>query len=88
MGSLSRPGLVHKQMIKYCLFVQCLSPVSICDGWSITTVEGLGDKDSGYHPIQKAIAATGNIYSRRIFYSALKKDLSYLANLFIPIGFF
>jgi len=37
----------------------CLSPVSICDGWSITTVEGLGDKSVGYHPIQKAIATTG-----------------------------
>ena len=31
----------------------------ICDGWSITTVEGLGGKDVGYHPIQTALAATG-----------------------------
>ena len=31
----------------------------ICDGWSITTVEGLGGKAVGYHPIQTALAATG-----------------------------
>jgi len=37
----------------------CLTPVSILDGWSITTVEGLGDKKVGYHPIQKAIVASG-----------------------------
>jgi len=37
----------------------CLSPVMICDGWSITTVEGLGGKGVGYHPIQTALAATG-----------------------------
>ena len=27
-----------------------------CDGWSITTVEGLGDKVQGYHPIQVRIS--------------------------------
>ena len=36
-----------------------MTPVNICDGWEITTVEGLGSKDTGYHPIQKAVAATG-----------------------------
>ena len=34
-----------------CMF-QCLAPVLACDGWSITTIEGLGNKDKGYHPIQ------------------------------------
>jgi len=37
----------------------CLTPVMICDGWSITTVEGLGDRTNGYHPIQEKLAAEG-----------------------------
>ena len=37
----------------------CLSPVPLCHGWSITTVEGLGDKAQGYHPIQLGLAANG-----------------------------
>jgi len=37
----------------------CLTPVNICDGWEITTVEGLGGKDKGYHPIQTAVSETG-----------------------------
>ena len=32
--------------------MQCLTPVLALNGWKITTVEGLGDKYSGYHPIQ------------------------------------
>merc|ERR1719295_1061945 len=35
----------------------CLTPVLICDGWSITTVEGLGGRVDGYHPIQEKLAA-------------------------------
>ena len=37
----------------------CLTPVNICAGWEITTVEGLGGQSQGYHPIQEALAATG-----------------------------
>ena len=37
----------------------CLTPVNICAGWEVTTVEGLGDKSQGYHPIQETLAATG-----------------------------
>ena len=37
----------------------CLTPVNICAGWEVTTVEGLGDKTQGYHPIQETLAATG-----------------------------
>ena len=33
--------------------------MNICDGWEITTVEGLGGKASGYHPIQTAVSETG-----------------------------
>ena len=37
----------------------CLAPVNICDGWQVTTVEGLGGKAQGYHPIQESLAANG-----------------------------
>jgi len=37
----------------------CLTPVLAVNGWKITTVEGLGDKKSGYHPIQTKLAAEG-----------------------------
>ena len=33
--------------------------MEICDGWEITTVEGLGGKASEYHPIQTAVSETG-----------------------------
>ena len=36
-----------------------MTPVNICDGWEVTTVEGLGGKDTGYHPIQAAVSETG-----------------------------
>ena len=36
-----------------------MTPVNICDGWVVTTVEGLGGKDTGYHPIQAAVSETG-----------------------------
>ena len=41
------------------MLCQCLTPVLICDGWEVTTVEGLGSQHSGYHPIQMALAETG-----------------------------
>ena len=41
------------------MLCQCLTPVLICDGWEVTTVEGLGSQYSGYHPIQTALAETG-----------------------------
>lgn len=35
---------------------QCLVPVLACDGWEITTVEGLGNRYEGYHVIEKRLA--------------------------------
>lgn len=37
-------------------FLQCLVPVFACDGWSITTIEGIGDKKRGYHSVQSKLA--------------------------------
>ncbi|KAK3879999.1 hypothetical protein Pcinc_015481 [Petrolisthes cinctipes] len=34
----------------------CLVPTRACVGWEITTVEDLGNKYDGYHPIQQALA--------------------------------
>ncbi|CAG7835136.1 unnamed protein product [Allacma fusca] len=37
----------------------CLTPVYACDGWDISTVEDLGNRRDGYHPIQKRLAHFG-----------------------------
>ncbi|XP_023247177.1 xanthine dehydrogenase-like [Copidosoma floridanum] len=34
----------------------CLVPIHICDGWKITTVEGLGSRVKGYHTLQATLA--------------------------------
>ncbi|XP_035690573.1 xanthine dehydrogenase-like isoform X4 [Branchiostoma floridae] len=34
----------------------CLCPLCSVDGWSITTVEGLGGQKGGFHPIQRRLA--------------------------------
>ncbi|XP_048248147.1 indole-3-acetaldehyde oxidase-like [Haliotis rufescens] len=34
----------------------CLCPLYSVDGWQITTVEGIGNRKDGYHPIQDRIA--------------------------------
>ncbi|CAG7720322.1 unnamed protein product [Allacma fusca] len=37
----------------------CLTPVYACDGWDISTVEDLGNRRDGFHPIQKRLAQFG-----------------------------
>lgn len=32
----------------------CVTPVQIADGKTVTTIEGIGSKDSGLHPVQQA----------------------------------
>ncbi|KAJ8668983.1 hypothetical protein QAD02_000242 [Eretmocerus hayati] len=34
----------------------CLVSIVLCDGWKVTTVEGLGNKKVGYHTLQAALA--------------------------------
>ncbi|GBP49386.1 Xanthine dehydrogenase [Eumeta japonica] len=36
--------------------MQCMVSVTSCKDWAVTTVEGLGDRAKGYHPIQKTLA--------------------------------
>lgn len=35
---------------------QCLVSIYQCQGWSVYTVEGIGNKKKGFHPIQKMLA--------------------------------
>ncbi|CAL4144886.1 unnamed protein product, partial [Meganyctiphanes norvegica] len=37
-------------------FNSCLAMVHACDGWEITTVEGLGNRHDGYHVVQDRLA--------------------------------
>ncbi|XP_058788859.1 xanthine dehydrogenase/oxidase-like isoform X2 [Phymastichus coffea] len=49
--------IVAAEMNGYIMSVNsCLVPVYICDGWKITTIEGIGDRKKGYHTLQAALA--------------------------------
>lgn len=37
--------------------LQCLVSIFSCNGWTIETIEGIGNKQQGYHPLQKILAA-------------------------------
>lgn len=34
----------------------CLRPLAACDGWAVTTTEGIGESETGFHPVQERIA--------------------------------
>ncbi|XP_061376970.1 uncharacterized protein LOC116770791 [Danaus plexippus] len=34
----------------------CMVPITSCNGWDITTIEGIGNRLKGYHPIQVTLA--------------------------------
>ncbi|CAG9582950.1 unnamed protein product [Danaus chrysippus] len=34
----------------------CMVPITSCNGWDITTIEGIGNRLKGYHPIQMTLA--------------------------------
>ncbi|XP_013192259.1 probable aldehyde oxidase gad-3 isoform X2 [Amyelois transitella] len=34
----------------------CLVSITSCHNWEITTIEGIGDRGRGYHPVQKTLA--------------------------------
>ncbi|KAI8431845.1 hypothetical protein MSG28_004418 [Choristoneura fumiferana] len=36
--------------------VQCLVSVTSCEGWEVSTIEGVGSRHAGYHPLQKTLA--------------------------------
>jgi len=45
----------RNQLIKSLIIAQCITPVYGCNGWDITTVEGLGNKEEGYSVIQNRL---------------------------------
>ncbi|CAH1253092.1 XDH [Branchiostoma lanceolatum] len=52
---VTHPDLANGGTCSYSLN-SCLCPLCSVDGWSITTVEGLGGQKGGFHPIQRRLA--------------------------------
>lgn len=44
-------------IVIFFLILQCMVSVTSCHGWQITTIEKLGNRKDGYHPLQKALAS-------------------------------
>ena len=56
-SSITSRNSPQSLILEYCLIrFQCLTPILSCDGWSVTTVEGLGNKTEGFHPVQERLA--------------------------------
>lgn len=53
--SFTEPTAEGGPVAKTVLANACLRPIASCDGMSITTVEGIGSKRTGLHPIQERI---------------------------------
>ncbi len=47
---------ISKHYIIIIFVLKCLRPVYLCDGMAITTTEGLGSKQAGFHEIQQRLA--------------------------------
>ncbi|KAI8484808.1 hypothetical protein Bbelb_374050 [Branchiostoma belcheri] len=52
---VTHPDLTNGGTLSYTLN-SCLCPLCSVDGWTITTVEGLGGQKAGFHPIQRRLA--------------------------------
>jgi len=55
-GGCGACTVVVKQGDKSSSVNSCLKPLVSCDGLKVVTVEGLGNKQDGYHPIQSRVA--------------------------------
>ncbi|XP_047028407.1 xanthine dehydrogenase-like [Helicoverpa zea] len=47
---------VHHSTDKQYAINSCMKPVASCHGLEITTIEGLGNRQKGYHPLQTTLA--------------------------------
>ncbi|KAK7070444.1 hypothetical protein SK128_014346 [Halocaridina rubra] len=52
---ITRPDLEHEGRYKTYSVPSCQTLLYACDGWSIESVENLGDRFTGYHSLQKAL---------------------------------
>ncbi|XP_059485744.1 xanthine dehydrogenase-like [Neocloeon triangulifer] len=52
-ATIEHPVTKQKQTLS---INSCLVPVFACHGWDIRTVEGIGNKRDGYHPVQANLA--------------------------------
>ncbi|OWR53382.1 aldehyde oxidase 2 [Danaus plexippus plexippus] len=46
----------HLRMVAHIAIRNCMVPITSCNGWDITTIEGIGNRLKGYHPIQVTLA--------------------------------
>jgi len=56
LSYVHREGANGDAIVKHVSANACLTPLCACDGYAITTVEGIGGMKQGLHPIQERIA--------------------------------